>query len=203
MLSGLMIVQDEEECLARAIDSFHDHVDELIILDGGSVDATRKIAGRYEKVKLLDMPMPDDFAVQLNRGIELVAGEWVVRLDADEYFDDYATACLPHLVASGKYDAFAFSRKTFIDGYLVNVHNHDYQIRLFRKYCRYESNEFGLHESVIGYTKMQLLNLDIKHYKLSEWQHKDNIRCWDAGQPPPPGWEKRDGAWAYTGTEEG
>lgn len=202
MLSGLMIVQDEEECLARALDSLHPHVDELVVVDGGSVDDTRKIAGKYAKVRLYDLPMPDDFAVQLNRAIELVSGEWVVRLDADEYFDGYTTSCFPALMTSEKYDAYAFSRKTFIDNALVNAHNHDFQTRLFRKYCLYESNEYGLHESVIGYKKMQLLNLDIKHYKLSEWQHKDNIRCWDAGQPPPPGWVKRDSAWAYIGTEE-
>jgi len=202
MLSGLMIVQDEEECLARAIDSFHDHVDELVILDGGSVDDTRRIAGKYSKVRLFDMPMPDDFAVQLNRGIELVQGTWVVRLDADENFDRYTADCFSVLIASEKYDAYAFSRKTFIDGSLVNKHEHDFQIRLFRKYCRYESNENGIHESVTGYSRMQLLNLDIKHYKLSEWQQKDNEKYWDMGQTPPPGWEKIDGVWAYTGTEE-
>ena len=202
MLSGLMIVQDEEECIVRAIDSFYDAIDELVILDGGSVDNTRTIVSRYEKVRLFDMPMPDDFAVQLNRGIDLVTGEWVVRLDADENFDDYTTACFRTLIASEKYDAFAFSRKTFIDSTLVNKHDHDFQIRLFRKYCKYESNDNGIHETVTGYHQMQLLNLDIKHYKLSEWQQKDNEKYWDMGQTPPPGWEKHEGVWAYVGTDE-
>lgn len=203
MLSACLILLDEEECIRRALNSIWEHVDEIVVVDGGSVDKTREIAQSYAKVRLFDMPMPDDFAVQKNRAIEQARGEWIVFIDADEYYDDYVTACFQRLIDSVKYDAFAFSRKTFIDGYLANVHDHDFQIRLFRRYCQFVSNEYGIHESITGYNKMQLVNLDIKHYKKSEWQHIDNIRCWDAGQTPPPGWEKQDGVWAYIGIPEG
>ena len=46
-----MIVRDEEDVLARCLESVAAAVDEIIIVDTGSQDMTREIARRYtEKV---------------------------------------------------------------------------------------------------------------------------------------------------------
>lgn len=202
MLSACMIVQDEEECIYRALNSIHAYVDEIIVVDGGSVDKTKQIVVSYEKVKLFEIPFPENFAVQKNNAIEKASGEWILFMDADEFYDEYTTSNLGRLIAKDKYDAYAFSRKTFIDGFLVNIFNHDFQIRLFRNYCKYKANEIGISEVVTGYNKLQLCNLDIKHCKKSDWQHKDNVKYWNMGLTPPPGWEKVDGKWSWVGMEE-
>ena len=46
-VSLCMIVKDEEENLAQCLDSVARHVDELVIVDTGSVDRTREVATRY------------------------------------------------------------------------------------------------------------------------------------------------------------
>ena len=43
-VSLCMIVKNEERILARCLDSIADLVDEIIIVDTGSTDATRRIA---------------------------------------------------------------------------------------------------------------------------------------------------------------
>ena len=46
-ISLCMIVKDEEDVLARCLESAADAADEIIIVDTGSADATKEIARRY------------------------------------------------------------------------------------------------------------------------------------------------------------
>lgn len=46
-ISLCMIVKNEEKILARCLDSVADLVDEIVIVDTGSTDATKKIAANY------------------------------------------------------------------------------------------------------------------------------------------------------------
>lgn len=43
-ISACLIVKDEEENLANCLDSFREHVDEIIVVDTGSTDRTREVA---------------------------------------------------------------------------------------------------------------------------------------------------------------
>jgi len=201
MLSVCMIVQDEEECLARALNSIHDYVDEIILVDGGSVDRTKEIASSYPKVKIFDIPFPGDFSVARNNAIELASGEWVLIVDADEYFEFYILRQLRHLVSTTEFDAYHFARLTFVDGNLSNIfaNNDDRTYRLFRNYCRYSGK---MHEQVQNIRNGVGLNMYIVHDKTSAWQQKDNERCWDMGQVPSYGWVKVQGKWVLVGTSD-
>lgn len=206
MLSASMIAQDEEECIERALNSIEAYVDEIIVVDGGSKDRTREIASAYEKVKVVDVPFDpiggDRFDEHRNIAISLTQGEWVLVIDADEYYDMHVMNALPQLMQPQVWgmpvntDAYAFSRRTFIDGRLMNPVNLDWQIRLFKRYCRYYG---AIHEGVGGYSCRVDCNLHIMHDKTTAWQQKDNERCWDMGQQPPIGWKKIDGTWQWTG----
>ena len=46
-LSLAMIVKNEEEKLARCLDSVRQYVDEIVITDTGSTDRTKEIAAAY------------------------------------------------------------------------------------------------------------------------------------------------------------
>lgn len=205
MLSVCMIVQDEEVCIARALDSIHNYgiVSEIIVLDGGSLDKTKEIATLYSKVKFYEYTFDplngDRMDDQRNRAIDLTIEDWILFLDADEYYDDYTMNSLETLIKDTQYDAFFFSRKNIIDNQLTNLYAYDYQCRLFRRYCKYEGR---MHEGVVGFKNHTEVNLDIKHHKTSEWQQKDNERCWDLGQKPFTGWEKIDGRWIFIGKVE-
>ena len=46
-VSLCMIVKDEEDVLARCLESVSDLVDEIVIVDTGSTDRTREIADQF------------------------------------------------------------------------------------------------------------------------------------------------------------
>ena len=64
-ISLCMIVKNEEKILTRCLDSVADLVDEIVIVDTGSTDATKKIAANYTD-KIYDFTWVDDFSAARN-----------------------------------------------------------------------------------------------------------------------------------------
>ena len=64
-ISLCMIVKNEERNLPRCLDSVQDLVDEIVIVDTGSSDATRAAALRYTH-RVYDFTWRDDFAAARN-----------------------------------------------------------------------------------------------------------------------------------------
>ena len=83
MLSLSMLARNEAEQIEAALASVADFVDEMVVLDTGSTDATVAIAERCGAV-VHSIAWPGDFAPARNRALELVRGDWVLVLDADE-----------------------------------------------------------------------------------------------------------------------
>ena len=85
-LSLCMIVRDEEACLEQCLQSVKDAVDEIIILDTGSTDATKEIAGRYT-AHVHDYVWQDDFAHARNASFALATKPFILWLDADDVIE--------------------------------------------------------------------------------------------------------------------
>ena len=82
-ISLCMIVKNEEKILERCLDSVADLVDEIVIADTGSTDATREIARRYTE-KVYDFPWTDDFSAARNFVFSRATREYIYSADADE-----------------------------------------------------------------------------------------------------------------------
>lgn len=82
-VSLCMIVRDEERLLARCLDSIADLADEIIIVDTGSLDSTKEIAGRYTE-KIYDFSWKDDFSAARNFAFSKATKEYIYSADADE-----------------------------------------------------------------------------------------------------------------------
>ena len=54
-----MIVRDEDDTLARCLDSVQDVFDEIVIVDTGSTDRTKEVASRFTP-NVLDFAWTDD-----------------------------------------------------------------------------------------------------------------------------------------------
>ncbi len=98
MLSLSMIVRNEAERLERCLHSVADFVDEMVLLDTGSSDATVAIAEGLGAV-VHHLPWPGDFAPARNAALEHVRGDWVLVLDADEWLLPAAREPLRQLMA--------------------------------------------------------------------------------------------------------
>jgi len=81
-----MIVRDAEETVGRAIKSALAIVDEVVVVDMGSVDNTRLIVEGYGS-RVIEFDWDDDFAAARNAGIDAAYGDWILVLDADEVLD--------------------------------------------------------------------------------------------------------------------
>ena len=82
-ISLCMIVRDEEEVLARCLDSAAGIADEIIIVDTGSVDRTMEIAREYTD-QVYSFTWIDDFAAARNYAFSLASSEFCMWLDADD-----------------------------------------------------------------------------------------------------------------------
>ena len=82
-LSLCMIVRDEEAVLARCLQSVRAAVDEMILVDTGSLDGTREIAGGFTE-KIYDFTWIDDFSAARNYAVSKASGDYWMWLDADD-----------------------------------------------------------------------------------------------------------------------
>jgi tetratricopeptide (TPR) repeat protein len=82
-LSLCMIVRDEEQMLARCLAAVAPAVDEIVIVDTGSSDATVEIAKSFG-AKVIEFEWTGSFSEARNVSFEAATGDWVMYLDADE-----------------------------------------------------------------------------------------------------------------------
>jgi tetratricopeptide (TPR) repeat protein len=82
-ISVCMIVRDEEINLPDALTSVRSLVDEILVLDTGSVDRTVEIATAMG-ARVLTYEWQDDFAAARNVSIEAARHDWILVLDADQ-----------------------------------------------------------------------------------------------------------------------
>lgn len=90
-ISACMIAKNEEKVIARCIESYREAVDEIIVVDTGSTDQTVAIA-KDMGAKVFYFQWIDDFAAAKNYALSKAKGDWIVFLDADEYFAN-GTSC--------------------------------------------------------------------------------------------------------------
>jgi hypothetical protein len=83
LISAALIVRNEEKHLGGCLQSLAGLVDEIVVVDTGSSDRSREIAGVHG-ARLIDYPWQDDFAAARNHTIDQARGEWILYIDADE-----------------------------------------------------------------------------------------------------------------------
>jgi len=95
-LALVMIVRDEARGVARALESARAIVDQMIVLDTGSVDDTPAIA-RALGARVGTFAWRDDFSAARNAALDLSDADWNLVLDGDEWLagDLSALAALP------------------------------------------------------------------------------------------------------------
>ena len=82
-ISACLITRDEADFLPECLRSIHSAVDEVVVVDTGSRDATVRIAREFG-CTVLHHTWDDDFAAARNVGIAAATGDWLLVIDADE-----------------------------------------------------------------------------------------------------------------------
>lgn len=84
-VSACYIVKNEEKNLPQSLASLGREADEIIVVDTGSTDKTREIAQGYG-AKIYEQIWQENFAFHRNYALSQAKGDWIIFLDADEYF---------------------------------------------------------------------------------------------------------------------
>jgi glycosyltransferase involved in cell wall biosynthesis len=82
-LSVCLIVRDEAAVLARCLRGVADVCDEIIVVDTGSRDDTKRVAAEFTD-KIYDYTWRDDFAAARNFAFSKASGDALMYLDADD-----------------------------------------------------------------------------------------------------------------------
>lgn len=83
-ISAVLIVRNEEACLARCLESVRPVVDEIVVADTGSEDRSRAIA-QASGARVVEFAWIDDFAAARNFALGKAEGDYILSIDADEY----------------------------------------------------------------------------------------------------------------------
>ncbi|WP_206438479.1 glycosyltransferase family 2 protein [Paenibacillus whitsoniae] len=86
-ISLCMIVKNEEQSLARCLNSVASIADEIVIVDTGSTDRTKEIAASFGAV-IYDFAWRDDFGAARNFAFSKATQEYILWLDADDELEE-------------------------------------------------------------------------------------------------------------------
>lgn len=170
-VSLCMIVKNEEKVLARCLDSIADLMDEIVIVDTGSTDGTKKIAAAYTD-RIYDFTWTGDFSAARNFAFSKAGMEYIYSADADEVVDETNRAAfrrlketmLPEIDIVQMYYTNQLSHGT--------IYNYDKELRpkLFRRLRTFRW-QGAIHEQVGLEPVIYDSEIEIRH--MPERNHKD------------------------------
>ncbi len=184
-----------EDLIAQAIKSVL-WADEIFVVDSFSTDNTIKIAKSYG-ARIVQHEYIYS-AKQKNWAIPQAKNEWILLLDSDEVVTKELRKNIEKLLSNGEidnYDGFGIARKHFFLGKFLRWGGRYplYNIRLFRRSCRYEDRNVHAH-IILKKNKMKNIKGDILHYsdrsldqffekfnRYSTWQANYMLRIYERG----------------------
>ncbi len=172
-ISALLIVLNEENAIGRALNSVK-WADEIVVIDGGSRDATQAIAASHG-ARVLVRPF-DGFASQRTFALSSTETDWVFGLDADEIVSDPLREEILQLLHGDPFslaEGYYVKRNTYIRGKMIrNVIGNDWQLRLLQRKAAMVA-DVPVHESYVvtgerGYLRAGALDhfafADVAHF---------------------------------------
>lgn len=169
-LSVALAVYNEESNLGACLESIKSLASEIVIVDGGSTDATVNIASSYG-AKVLVEENRSNFHINKQHAIDACENGWILQLDADERVSSMLVEEIRKVIAAdlsagapARADAYYLKRRNYFLGKWMNKGGMypDPVIRLFRK-GRAHLPQASVHElmTVEGTTKW--LSNDLLH----------------------------------------
>lgn len=163
-ISAVLICHNEEKKISRALNSLQ-WTDEIIVVDSFSTDDTVHIIRKdFPHVKLLQRKFTT-YSDQKNWAIHQTLHDWVIILDADEWFGENAGALIKKSIESPPdFDALRFPRINYYMDKRIRYcgWQNDSVIRLINKNkCRY--NHRKIHEEIETAGRIKTSDICIHH----------------------------------------
>jgi len=112
---GKYLKQAIESVLSQTLQEW-----EILIICDGAVDETEQIADEYkdkypEKIKVFKNDEPKGLQACANLALKEAKGEYIMRLDADDYLDENALLIMAHYLDKNKEKALVYPNYIYID----------------------------------------------------------------------------------------
>lgn len=172
-ISLCMIVKNEEAVLGRCLDSVKELVDEIVIVDTGSIDSTREIAARYTE-KVYGFEWIDDFAAARNYAFSKGTKEYLMWLDADDILENREEFLKLKAAADGSIDTYMLRYDVGFDENGSPIASF-YRERIMRR-CRHAVWEGAVHETVKPFGKIVRTDVAVSHRKMGRGDPDRNLR---------------------------
>lgn len=145
-LSLCMIVRDEGQMLPRCLASVAPAVDEIVIVDTGSTDATVEIARSFG-ARVIEHEWTGSFSEARNISFEAATGDWLLYLDADEVLTAEDAPRLRALTGQTWREAFYLVETSYLGELGEGTAMVNNALRLFRNRPGYRFRD-RLHEQI-------------------------------------------------------
>lgn len=126
-ISTCMIVKNEEDNLSRCLKTVYNFCDEIIIVDTGSTDDTKRIASKFTD-KIYDLRWEEEdglgnFSRARNYSIDKATGDYIFWIDADEQLEN--AIALHKMIISDYYEGALLKQKQ-----CMSKQSHDMSINI-------------------------------------------------------------------------
>ncbi len=153
-------LNEEERIAAAVLDLWW--ADEVIVVDGGSMDRTRELA-RQAGARTIALTGDGTIAAQRNAGIMAARNEWILALDADERVTEELRASLAILTMRSsrpRHSAYEVRSRNWHLGRELRhgPWGRDWKLRVFTRSHRYSNQR--VHEHVVGAGRGEVGRLD-------------------------------------------
>lgn len=111
-LSACLIVKDEESTLERCLAGLRPVADDIVVVDTGSQDNTKRLAVSCG-ARVFDFAWSQDFSAARNFALQHAKQPWILVCDADEVLDAADYSELGRLVGSQRVDGFDITIRNY------------------------------------------------------------------------------------------
>lgn len=162
-LSVIIITLNEQENIRPCLESVK-WADEIVVVDGGSEDATVEICHEFGATVIVNRNWKG-FGYQKNLALQHANGDWILSLDADERVTDRLRQLIDDTLCNPDAEGYALPRQAYFLGTPMRHGGWwpDYVVRLFRR----DSGQFSnavVHETVQINGRSKKLNEPLIHF---------------------------------------
>ena len=163
-LSVIIPTYNSEKTIRLTLESVREIADEIIIIDGGSIDRTIEIAEEYGCIIIkTDIKR---FDLIRNLGINTASSEYILSLDSDDYVTKDCRKEIVKILKKPSYDVYVIPRVWVLDGKPFHI---GMRANLFKKTkCKYRypvDEELYCNDIPALKTEHGILSSSIIHFK--------------------------------------